>query len=74
MENKLCPHCNEVRDCHLIDDNSILNYKYRCTACEKVFERDTYLKSFGSIAVGVLSIGLAGFTAYKNQDKIKKLF
>ena len=71
MENKLCPFCNENQDCQLINEG-ILNYQYRCSVCNKVFERPTYFNKIGSVGATLLGIGIAAYKGYQQINKNDK--
>jgi transposase-like protein len=70
MENKLCPHCKEITSCSVIEEG-ILDYQYRCSQCNKAFERQTYFRAIGSTAIAIAGLVFTGYKMFGGNDKSK---
>ncbi len=71
MEKKLCPVCNEIQDCTVLEEG-VLNYQYRCSVCSKAFERPTYFNKIGGIGATILGIGIGVYKGYQKFGKNDK--
>ena len=73
MADKLCPTCKEINPCTVIEEG-ILDYTYRCSKCNTVFERQTYFKAIGSTVAGVTGLIFAAKKLYDETQKNNKKF
>ncbi len=63
-----CPHC-ETRTNILKSRQGIFKNLYLCLDCNRQFNRKTFIGSFFSIVIAILSLGQAGKLARKARAR-----
>jgi len=66
MESKVCPICNKLSDCRVIDDSGPLNWVWECSICNSHFEKPTVFKKV--MMPGIALVGLFFGISSRNNN------